>query len=296
MKTSLKLTILMSLVLTACSEATQTDAPLNQQLIYIASRGNDFDIYKCNQDGSSEVQLTKQKGFDWGPRWWQAKEGIVHYQQDTAGNFSLRLMTGDGDEIPMDFQELPDFIASPDGNYALYTEKTGDNDHIFMQTLADRTATDLTPVDAYHGRPHWSPDSRSILLLSDRSGSTELYLYQLEAKSLEKLTDGEGRVKYMSWAPDGKRVAFTREILEEPKRDHDIYILNLDTKEVSQLTNTPFGEQEISWSPIGDKIAYHGTIDGKDDIYTIEIETKTVTKITNGQGYHGEPAWIPVYQ
>ncbi len=296
MKNTLVLTLLLVLAISGCDDARQVATPVDQQLVYIASRGNGFDIYRSNQDGSAEVQLTTQKGFDWGPRWWAAKNGIIHYQQDTAGNFSLKLMTANGEQMPMDFQELSDFIASPDGKYTLYTEKTGEYDHIFMQTLATRTATDLTPVDAYHGRPYWAPDSKTLLFLSDRSGSTELYRYQLADQSLEKLTEGEGRVKYVSWAPDGKRIAFTREVLEEPKRDHDIYIFHLDTKQTDQLTNTPFGEQEISWSPMGDKIAYHGTIDGKDDIYTIDVNTKAVSKITDSQGYHGEPAWIPVYK
>ncbi len=283
-------------LLSACQKTPPQKTPVDQQLIYIASRGNGFDIYKCNQDGSSEVQLTVQKGFDWGPRWWQAKEGIIHYEQDTAGNFAHRLINSQGISMPMDFQELPDFLASPDGQYALYTEKVDDHDHIFMQTLTTRSAVDLTPVDAYHGRPCWSPDSQSVLFLSDRSGSTELYLYQLANESVKQLTEGNGRVKYISWAPDGTRVAFTREILEEPKQDHDIYLLNLETMESERFTNTPFGEQEISWSPMGDKIAYHGTIDGKDDIYTIDINTREVNKITKSQGYHGEPAWIPVYK
>lgn len=289
--------LLIFVILFACDKPVEkVNAPIDQQLIYIASRGNGFDIYRCNQDGSAEMQLTTQKGFDWGPRWWAAKNGIIHYEQDTAGNFSLKLISTKGEQIPMDFQELPDFIASPDGQYALYTEKTGEHDHIFMQILATHSATDLTPYDAYHGRPHWSPDSNAILFLSDRSGSTELYLYQLADKSVVRLTEGNGRVKYVSWAPDGKRVAFTREVLEEPKTDHDIYLLDIDTKAVTQLTDTPFGEQEISWSPMGDKIVYHGTIDGKDDIYTIDVDTKAVSKITNSQGYHGEPAWIPVYK
>lgn len=296
MKLYVKLSAIMLFLTFACQELPPTNTPVDQQLIYIASRGNGFDIYRCNQDGSSEVQLTTQKGFDWGPRWWQAKKAIIHYEQDTAGNFSHRLIDSEGKPLPMDFQGLTDFLASPDGQYALYTKKVGDNDHIFMQTLATQSAIDLTPLDAYHGRPRWSPDSQAVLLLSDRSGSTELHLYQLEDQSMTKLTEGEGRVKYISWAPDGTRVAFTREVLEEPKQDHDIYLLNIETRELEQLTNTPFGEQEISWSPMGDKIAYHGTIDGKDDIYTIDIKSGVVSKITNSEGYHGEPGWIPIYK
>ena len=294
-----KLTILFLVFLFFGCDRTETVKVdmIDQQLVYISSRGNGFDLYKCDQDGTKEVQLTTQPGWDWGPRWWPAEMAILHYAQDTAGNFSHKLIDFDGQPIEMDFQGLSDFIPAPyKMSYALYTEKVGENSHVFLQDLSTRTATDITPGDAYYGRPQWSIDGKSILMISDISGSQELHLYSMEDQSLVQLTDGEGRAKYASWSPDGKQIAFTREVLEEPKKDHDIYILNIETKDVTQLTDTPFGEQEISWSPMGDKIAYHGTIDGKDDIYTIDIETKEVVKITKGQGYHGEPVWIPIFE
>lgn len=297
MKRNLLLSLASLMLISACqSPENNTPAIVDQQLVYLASRGSGFDLYRSNQDGTGKKQLTSQPGWDWGPRWWQAKNGILHYSQDTAQNFAHRLINAEGATIPMDFQGLSDFIGSPDGKYALYTEKVGENDHVFMQDLNSQTATDITPYDAYHGRPKWSPGGQLIMMISDRTGSNELYLYKLKDGSLTQLTNGEGRAKYASWSPDGKQIAFTREVLEAPKKDHDIFLLELESKEVTQLTNTEFGEQEISWSPMGDKIAYHGTIDGKDDIYTIDLKTKEVTKITNGEGYHGEPTWIPIYK
>lgn len=269
---------------------------IDQQLVYLSSRGNGFDLYRCNQDGSEEKQLTTQPGWDWGPRFWPHGQGILHYAQDTAGNFSHQLISFDGEPMDMDFQGPSDFIAAPLGGYALYTDKVDGKDHVFMQDLINRKATDITPGNAYHGRPQWSPDGSKIVMISDVSGSQELHLYNISDQSWEQLTDGEGRAKYITWAPTGQKIAFTREVLEEPKKDHDIFILDLRTKEIIQLTDTPFGEQEISWSPMGDKIAYHGTIDGEDDIYTINLETREVVKITKGQGYHGEPTWIPIFE
>ena len=65
-------------------------------------------------------------------------------------------------------------------------------------------------------------------MVSDASGAQELHLYSLESQSIKQLTDGEGRAKYASWSPDGEQIAFTRETLEAPKKDHDIYLLDLD--------------------------------------------------------------------
>ena len=289
---------LILLTLTAACAGPDTNTPVDQQLVYLAVRDNGYDLFLNNQEGTQENQLTTQPGFDWGPRWWAKQNGILHYSQDTAGNFSHKLITVAGEEIPYDFKGLTDFIVSPNGRLVAYTKKVDDQDHVFIYyTNPDiDTHNDVTPFPAYFGRPKWSPDGKKLLMVSDMSGSQELYLYDEYYGELDQLTEGEGRAKYATWSPDGKKIAFTREVLEAPKKDHDIYILDLKTREITQLTDTPFGEQEISWSPMGDKIAYHGTIDGKDDIYTIDLETKEVKKITQGQGYHGEPAWIPIYQ
>lgn len=293
MKKLLALSVLA--IITACNGSFNPKV-VNQELVFLSSRGNGFDLYKTDQNGGNLVQLTTQPGWDWGPRWWPGQSGILHYAQDTSGNFSHRLISAAGESMEMDFQGLKDFIASPSGKYALYTDKVNGKDHVFMQDLEKGTAKDITPRDAYHGRPKWSPDGKLILMISDISGAQELHLYSLRDQSIVQLTEGVGRAKYASWAPTSRMIAFTREVLEEPKKDHDIFILDLKSKKVTQFTDTPYGEQEISWSPMGDKIAYHGTIDGKDDIYTIELRTKKVKKITNGEGYHGEPAWIPIYQ
>jgi len=293
-----KLLFLFSVSLAwGCSDSVEVPPiPIDQKLVYLASRDKGFDIYYSNQDGTNEKQLTTQPGWDWGPRWSPAQNGIMHYAQDTSGNFSHRLISTTGETLEMDFYELPDFIAGPIGAYALYTEKVGEKDHVFIYDLETQAANDITPGDAYYGRPKWSPDGNHIMMISDKSGSQELHLYSLADLSMTQLTEGTGKAKYASWSPDGKQIAFTREVLEEPRKDHDIYLLDLATKAVTQLTDTPFGEQEISWSPMGDKIAYHGTIDGKDDIFTIDLSTKEVLKITQSQGYHGEPAWIPIYR
>ena len=208
MKKPVCLFLLLLLTASACTEKPKL---VDQQLIYLASRGNGFDIYKSNEDGSNEAQLTTQPGWDWGPRWSVAHQGIMHYEQDTAGAFTHRLISITGDPIEMDFQGLPDFVASPDGKYALFTKKVGEKDHVFMQELAKGTATDITARDAYHGRPIWSPNGKHILMISDESGQQELHLYSLADQSIRQLTEGEGRAKYATWAPTGNQIAFTRE-------------------------------------------------------------------------------------
>lgn len=280
----------------SCQPKPKTPQLVDQKLVYLAVRDGNYDLFLSDEDGSNEIQLTTQPGFDWGARWSPALNGILHYTQDTAGNFSHQLISATGEPIKYAFPDLPDYQLDHLGNRVAFTEKVGESTHIFVQELPKDEAEEITMGDAYFGRPKWSPVATELLMVSDITGNSELHLYLFEDNRLEQLTSGEGRAKYASWSPDGQKIAFTREVLEEPKKEHEIYILDMASREVTQLTHTTFGEQEISWSPMGDKIAYHGTIDGKDHIYTLDIATGEVVKVTNGQGYHGEPTWAPIYR
>ncbi|MBM3515696.1 MAG: hypothetical protein FJX59_18575, partial [Alphaproteobacteria bacterium] len=56
--------------------------------------------------------------------------------------------------------------------------------------------------------PAWSPDSRQIAFVSDRSGKTELWVHDLSSGAQRQLTDLDTEVQYPSWSPDGGRIAF----------------------------------------------------------------------------------------
>jgi len=61
-----------------------------------------------------------------------------------------------------------------------------------------------------------------------------------------------GEILNPTWAPDGKRVAFSG----LGGGLTDLYIYNLETKELKNMTNDQFGDVHPSWSPDGRSIAF----------------------------------------
>lgn len=266
-----------------------------ESLVYLKSADGNFDLYQSDLLGQWERRLTDNLGWDWSPQWNDGTDGLIYYSNDTTEQFSIMSLDLKSDiNKVLPNGELPNYHLSADGQFIYFTER--DSTATNIKRCPIESAKDskyLTNSASYNGRFSISTDNRWMAFISDRNGSNQLYLKNLESKEITQLTNGAMIAKYNTFSPDATKVAVT---LAEPSDDPawDIYIIDLETQEITQLTDTPYSEQEIAWSPSGKKIAFHGTSDADgDQIYTIDIADGKFTKITSGDFYHGEPAWLP---
>lgn len=68
-------------------------------------------------------------------------------------------------------------------------------------------AEKLTTAAASDSRPRFSPDGRRLLILSDRSGSSQPWVLPLSGGEPQQAATLEGGVRAAEWAPDGRRIA-----------------------------------------------------------------------------------------
>ena len=139
-------------------------------------------------------------------------------------------------------------------------------------------------VDAY---PVLSPDGKSVLFISNRTGVFHMYTMNPDGTNQKQLTTGT--VDYVTpvWSPDGKKIAFASGRYDES----DICIMNSDGTNERRLTTTPGDDSHPKFSPDGSKIVYcsaQSTPDLKADwskqhieIYTMNLDGSDIKKITN---------------
>lgn len=263
---------------------------VNQEIVYISNKGGSFDIYKNTMNGSNEIRLTSEKGWEWYPQFSNLENSIIYNSQDTAGNFELKIMNVDGKGSKTFNTAIPGFDICPSNSWVAYTRKSGDASNILITNLKSMgDSVKITDNEYYNGRPKWSVDGHKVAYISDRTGNNEIFIYDRLKNETKQLTSNDLREKYISWSPDGKYLATTMQKADEP---NDIFIIKIDDGSTIHLTKTKINESEIAWSPDGRYIAYHAKVDGKDDIFILSLESKEITKITKSDGYHGEPAWV----
>jgi Tol biopolymer transport system component len=96
-----------------------------------------------------------------------------------------------------------------------------------------------------------------------------------------------------SWAPDGKRLAFTA---IDKAGNNDLYILNITTRELRRITNDYYDDRDPAWSPRGDRIAFSSDRTpfgkhGKYNLFLYTVETSAIDYITYGDETYSAPAW-----
>lgn len=158
-------------------------SPDGGRIAFIGATGERSDVFVMNVDGSGLRRLTDDLYGDAQPAW------------------------------------------SPDGRrIAFATERGPQSDlatlrfgkwRIAVHDLETGRTEVLAGQDGRNLNPQWSPDSRSIAYVSDRTGIANLFLYELEAGEHYQLTDVFGAISsyteispVITWAREADRLAF----------------------------------------------------------------------------------------
>ena len=177
---------------------TPSWSPDGRQLVFTGYDGGLSDLFIVSRDGTGLRRLTEDKYADLHPVW--SPDGkTIAFATDRGGQ--------------TDFKTL----AIGNMRIALCDLDTGS---IEVLDNMDR---------GKNVSPQWAPDGRSIAFVSDRNGVSNIFLYDLDQKSLYQLTDfytGTQGITplspVLSWAQDADRLAFV--YFEKGK--YDVYTLS----------------------------------------------------------------------
>ncbi|MDE0088501.1 MAG: DPP IV N-terminal domain-containing protein [Candidatus Poribacteria bacterium] len=127
----------------------------------------------------------------------------------------------------------------------------------------------------------------------------DIFMMNDDGRNVRKLTDTPFSEQSPRWSPDGKQIAYVKDldITLSHIMQTDLFIMDIDGTNEIRLTDHPAADgPHIAWSPDGRKIAFVSLRTGHIDIHVVDVASRVVTQLTNNAvigGLSSSPDWSP---
>lgn len=161
---------------------------------------------------------------------------------------------------------------------------------IYISDFDGGNLKQITNNNAVNLSPTWSKDGLKITYTSYKSGTPEIYNYNLitkqETKFVSKMQNSSGA----SWSPDGNLIAFSAS-----SENGATYIFTMDkfSRNKKVLLDTSAIEVEPAFSPNGKFLAYTSTKYNRPMIFVRDLQNNTSTRITYAGFFNASASWSP---
>ncbi|MFY0630892.1 MAG: PD40 domain-containing protein [Flavobacteriaceae bacterium] len=190
----------------------------------------------------------------------------------------IKFSTNEGTWLSLD--------VSPDGKTIIF-DMLGD---LYTIPFSGGTATRITDGLAMDTNARYSPDGKSIVFTSDRSGNDNVWILDLETKETKQVTkDRKGEVQSADWSPDGNYI-----VASKGKRNLKLYLYHKDGGGGTQLIKQPSNLKTVepTYSPDSKYIYYSSRTGGWNynaqlpqyQIVRYDLETGNSARVTSRYG------------
>jgi WD40 repeat protein len=137
--------------------------------------------------------------------------------------------------------------------------------------------------------PTWSPDGKRIAFSALTGGYTDLYIYNLETKDLQNLTNDPFGDIHPAWSPDGRWIAFVTERFSSQLATngmmigtYDLALADPNTGDIKKLDILP-GARKINpqWASDSKSVYFVSDRTGISNIYRADVATGAASQVTN---------------
>lgn len=285
---------------TAASENGAVWIANGEKIAFMAVDGdNGMQLWTMNADGSGRKAVSSVDG---------GIEGFLFSPDETKVVVIRAIKNVELQSGPDVYPDLPKSNAHivDDLMYKHWDTWVKEIPHPFVADFDGSQLTNL--VDIIEGEPFeapmrpfggaesfaWSADSKQLVYVSRKktgvdysiSTNSDLYLYDLEAKTTENLTEGMmGYDTAPTFSPDGKTLAWLSMEHDGYESDKNrIFVMDMESRNKADLTTEwDFTVDQIAWSNDGKSIYFIAAHLGVTPIFNIDVESREITTVADGQ-------------
>ena len=194
------------------------------------------------------------------PDWSPDGSTILFLGRDTL--WTVDADGGDPRAIPAQGVTSPAY--SPDGEWIGYVSSaSGDGQEVWLWSIPEQRAFQLTDLGARTLAWSWSPDGQSIAFSNSLRGNYDIYTVSVPGGQVTRLTTDARYDVQPTWTPDGSRVVFVR--MDQWWVHRDVIAIDAETGAGERLivsdrdwmdyrTGQEFGPGQVS--PRGDLVLF----------------------------------------
>lgn len=239
-------------------------SPDGRSIAFMSDRSGDPEIHVARADGSGLRQLTDTPGRDAHPAYTPDGETLLFQSPRNEAAVRLFAMSKDGSgqrqlSPTQGFCGVP--AVSWDGRRiammcSARATAPGQADFPWRLFVMNADGGDLSPVGDGPGNdqvPVWTPDGRSLVFFSNRSGVDQLHQIEINTGAVSALTRGPHAHRAAAFTPDGVMLLMMRETTDGR---HEVRALNLESGEDRLILETASGFGAPVVSPDGRRILF----------------------------------------
>jgi dipeptidyl aminopeptidase/acylaminoacyl peptidase len=162
--------------------------------------------------------------------------------------------------------------------------------HLWVVDVAGGRSTPITSGDDWNDSdPQWSPDSRKIAFVSDRTGhafdeghNTDVWVIDAAGGPLTKISDHDTADNSPRWSPDGRTIAFLSSV---PEKSHPKIWLAPSTGGAAArlaadgLDLIPSG---LRWAEGGKALYFETGYRGTSQLFRVDLAARRAAAVTSG--------------
>jgi Tol biopolymer transport system component len=245
------------------------------------------DLYVMPSRGGQPRRLTYTSRDIDGLVWLDDRNII--YSSNHAGNFRLWQIPSSGGNPRPVFVEgaQPQWPAiSRDGRWMAFVEPAI-YASIWRLRLPDpqEQVTQAEPFISSAGQdysPTYSPDSKKIAFVSDRSGTPQIWISDSDGAGAAQVTNFKGSsLGSPQWSPDSRRLVFDG-VLDSQSA---IWLIDADGSDLRRLNNSKVREYLPTWSRDGRWVYFSTLRDGRDHLWKQNPDSGQSVELSNESFY-----------